>query len=180
VARDSGANGGTGAGSGPGGLLPVLQKESEHPCFECAKCCSYVALEIDEPKTMQQYDHMVWYLYHKDVSVFVDHEGAWYIKFETRCENLGAGGMCGVYDRRPSICKGFDWRECENHLTPEDGPPDRFNFESADVFLTWFEKRRPKTFQRFQRFMRRTHESAEEPELERVSGADESAAPAAR
>jgi Fe-S-cluster containining protein len=155
--------------SGGTTLLPIL-KETDHPCFECAKCCSYVALQIDQPSTMADYDHVVWYLYHKDVSVFVDWESDWYVKFETRCENLTDAGLCGVYDHRPGICKDFDWRECENHLKPEDGPPDKFVFYRAEEFLEWLEERRPKTHQRYQRFLRRKHAKGEEPELERVSG----------
>ena len=140
-------------------LLPILNKASDHPRTNCSKCCEYVAIEIDEPTTMKDYDHMVWYLYHRHISWVVDWEKSWYIKFESRCENLTPTGMCGVYDHRPSICKDFDWRECENHLTPDDGPADKWNFEKADDFLAWLEKQRPKAFQRYQRFLRNVHKS---------------------
>ena len=170
------ANNRTGA-SGTGGstvvappvLLPIITKAGDHPCHECAKCCTYVAMEHDEPTTMKDYDHMVWYLYHEGVTVFVDWEGAWYVRFESRCANLDAQGMCGIYDHRPAICKDFDWRECENHLTPEDGDPDKWNFTTAEEFLEWFEKQRPKTFKRYQRFMRKRHATGEEAELQRVN-----------
>lgn len=148
------------------GLLPVIQKDSDHPCFECAKCCTYVAIEIDAPTTMKEYDYIVWYLYHEGLSVFVDWEGDWFVKFETRCKHLTGEGLCGIYEQRPAICKDFDWRECEN--TIRDEPADKWLFEEAEQFLEWLQRRRPKAFQRFQRFMRRQHETGEEPELERV------------
>lgn len=149
-------------------LLPILQKDSDHPCFQCARCCTYVAIEIDTPTTMREYDYVVWYLYHEGVSVFVDLEGAWYVKFETRCRNLTNTGLCSVYEHRPAICKDFDWRECERNLQDEE-PVDRWLFEDAESFLEWLAKRRPKTFQRFQRFLRRKHAGEEEPELGRIS-----------
>lgn len=151
---------------GPDGLLPVIQKESDHPCFECAQCCTYVAIEIDTPTTMKEYDYIVWYLHHEGLSVFVDWEGAWYVKFETRCRHLTAQGLCGIYETRPAICKDFDWRECENHVKEE--PPDKWLFEDAEAFVAWLRKRRPKSYARFQRYMRRKHQADEEPELERV------------
>ena len=144
-----------------------LEKASDHPCYQCALCCRYVALEIDEPTTMKEYDHVVWYLYHRDVSVFVDHEGAWYIKFETRCRHLTPKGLCGIYERRPAICKDFDWRECEQHVREE--PPDRWLFRDAEEFLAWFRKRRPRTYQRYEAFLRKKHAGCEEPELERLT-----------
>jgi Fe-S-cluster containining protein len=169
-----------GAANGPmlGRPLPVdaeagtddttssMEKQSDHPCFECVLCCSYVAIEIDTPTTMKEYDYIVWYLYHQGVSIFVDWEGAWYIKFEARCEHLTPLGLCDSYSSRPIICKEFDWRECENRLTSE--PADKWLFETDDQFLRWFEKKRPKTFRRFQKYMRKKHRNGEEKELGRV------------
>jgi len=155
--------------TGGANLLPVLSKQPDHPCFQCAKCCKYMSVEIDAPRTMRDYDHIIWYLYHDRVAVFVDWESDWFVLFQTPCEHLNAQGMCGVYEKRPAICKDFDWRECENHMTAEDGPADKWLFESADDFMAWLKKQRPKAHQRFMRFMRRRHESGEEPELKRIS-----------
>jgi hypothetical protein len=143
-----------------------VEKQSDHPCFECVRCCAYVAIEIDTPTTMKEYDYIVWYLYHQDVSIFVDWEDSWFIKFEARCEHLTSQGLCDIYSSRPAICKEFDWRDCENRVRSE--PADKWLFESADEFLRWFEKRRPKTFRRFQKHMRKKHKTGEDEELERV------------
>lgn len=172
-AKDNAANGAAAAADSRASAvlerdaeLVNVEKQSDHPCFECVQCCTYVALEIDTPTTMKEYDYIVWYLYHQNVSVFVDWEGCWYIKFETRCEHLSAVGLCDIYSSRPVICKDFDWRECENRLRSE--PADKWLFEDSDQFLRWFEKKRPKTFKRFQKYMRKKHRNGEEKELGRL------------
>lgn len=152
-------------------LLPIVEKESSHPCFECAQCCTYVAVEIDTPTTNAEYDQIVWYLYHRGVEIFVDWDDAWHVLFRTRCENLSAAGTCGVYERRPAICKDFDWRSCEKRFTPADGPPDKLCWVEADAFLAWFAERRPRAFARYQDFLRKKHAGGEERELLRVKPA---------
>jgi Fe-S-cluster containining protein len=162
------------SGKGPEGLtlLPLVSsKQDDHPCFQCAKCCKYVAIEIDAPTTPTEYDQIVWYLYHQKVSVFVDWDGVWHVKFDADCDNLTPTGLCAVYDHRPAICKDFDWRECENHMTPEDGPPDQWLWWTADEFLAWFAKQRPKAYARYQAWLRAKHAKGEEPELLRISRA---------
>lgn len=169
VDNANGKNGGGPASAGTNGgsgLLPIIQKEDNHPCFNCAKCCQYVAIEIDKPTTMKEYDYIVWYLYHGGVSVFVDFDAAWFVKFETRCDHLTETGLCGVYDTRPAICRDFDWRDCENHL--KDEPADKWVWDDAESFMTWFEERRPKTYKRFLRYMRKREQGKAEPELKRV------------
>ena len=171
--KDGAANGVTlrrsapvGADAEPGEVPASVEKQSDHPCFQCVECCTYVAIEIDTPTTMKEYDYIVWYLYHQGVSIFVDWESNWYIKFETRCEHLTPMGLCDSYSSRPIICKEFEWRECENHVKNE--PADKWLFETSDQFLGWFEKKRPKTFRRFQKYMRKKHRAGEEEELERL------------
>ena len=149
-----------------GDVRASMEKQSDHPCFQCVQCCSYVAIEIDPPTTMKEYDYIVWYLYHEGVSVFVDWEGSWFIKFEARCEHLTPQGLCASYSSRPIICKEFDWRECENRV--RDEPADKWLFDTGDEFLRWFEKRRTKTFRRFQKYLQEKHRTGEEEELERV------------
>jgi len=149
-------------------LLPVIEKDSDHPCFACANCCTYVAVEIDTPTTPTEYDQIVWYLYHGGVEIFVDWDDAWHVLFRTRCENLTPAGLCGVYERRPGICKDFDWRSCERRFTPEDGPPDKHAWAKADDFLAWLKQRRPRAFARYQAHQDKKHAQGHEKELLRV------------
>ena len=162
-------SGGNGSRAGPASVpfpLPLLEKESTHPCFSCALCCTYMALEIDNPSTNTEYDYLVWYLYHEGVSVFVDWEGDWYLKFESRCTHLTPNGMCGVYEDRPAICRDFSFLECERN-NPEE-PPDKWLFETADAFLDWFGRQRPKASERFQAFLAKKKREKTPRELRRV------------
>ena len=110
-------------------------------CEKCpALCCRYVATQIDEPTSKTEYDNIRWYLMHRDVCVFVDHEGDWYIEFETRCDNLGDGNGCQVYENRPRICRqhGDTGVDCEFHGAEE---PHRIRFSDAGTFEAWLDER---------------------------------------
>ena len=56
-------------------------------------------------------------------------------------------------------------------MTPEEGPPDKWLWETPDAFLGWFEKQRPKAFRRYRDFMKKKHRTAEKPELLRLGTA---------
>ena len=135
-------------------VLPVLNspmtKSKDHPCFNCIQCCSYVATEIDEPTTNSDYDCVLWYLYHPSVSIFVDFDNDWYIQFDSKCENLTANGLCGIYETRPDICRDYDWKDCEVRW-PEE-PLHKAFFQKADEFLVWLEKKRPKRYKKFMKY----------------------------
>lgn len=83
-----------------------MSSEAKHLiCEDCtAQCCRYVATQIDEPTSKRDYDHIRWYLLHKDVYVFIDHDEEWYLEFETNCTALLKDNRCGNYDERPRIC----------------------------------------------------------------------------
>lgn len=161
------ANGsGIGVGEAQLVVLPAAEKASDHPCFDCAKCCTYVAIEIDAPTTHREYDYMLWYLYHPGMSIFVDWDGGWYVRFDSRCEHVTSTGLCGVYETRPGICRDFDWRECEMHVTDE--PPDKWFFETPTQFLDWLASQRPKAHARFVAWQRERRRERPEQELMRV------------
>lgn len=82
-------------------------------CEHCtAACCRYLAIPLDKPRSARDYDDIRWYLMHEQVSVFVE-DGDWYIQFATRCKNLAADNQCGVYERRPRICREYKAHECD-------------------------------------------------------------------
>ena len=56
-------------------------------CEHCtAACCRYVALPLDKPRSLRDYDDIRWYLMHEGFSVFVE-EGDWYVQVHARCKN---------------------------------------------------------------------------------------------
>ncbi len=109
-------------------------------CQGCnAQCCRYIATQIDTPTDKTDYDHIRWYLFHRDVSVFIDHEDDWYLEFKTDCEALDAQGRCEAYDIRPRICQrhGDVGPDCEFHGAES---PYQLRFETPALFEAWLDE----------------------------------------
>ncbi len=82
-------------------------------CTECkAECCRDVSVELDKPETFDDFETVKWFLAHKNVLVYIDHEGDWLVEFQTDCKNLDENGKCKVYNKRFNICRGHDPSEC--------------------------------------------------------------------
>ncbi len=88
--------------------------ESDNPCQGCSLCCRYVALEIDTPEDQNDFDQIKWFLVHKNVWVFIDHDDSWNLQFNTPCEKL-EGHLCGIYKTRPQICRDYSTENCERY-----------------------------------------------------------------
>ena len=126
---------------------PEPKPEDGGPCHLCtASCCRYFALEIDEPTTQTDYDHIRWYLMHEGVVVWVQDED-WYLEVRTTCRHLRHDNTCGIYETRPQICRDYG--------LPGDDPCEYFTqeleydlfFANDDDFVSWLgqkSKRRKK------------------------------------
>jgi Fe-S-cluster containining protein len=88
--------------------------ESDNPCNGCSLCCRYVAMEIDKPENQKDFDQIKWFLVHKDVWIFIDHDNSWNIQFNTPCEKLEEN-LCGIYETRPRICQDYSSENCEKY-----------------------------------------------------------------
>ncbi|MGQ0614374.1 MAG: YkgJ family cysteine cluster protein [Planctomycetaceae bacterium] len=77
-----------------------------------ARCCRYVALPIEAPRTVRDFDDWRWYLSHEGISIYKA-GNTWHICFETRCRNLLPDNRCDIYETRPAVCKEYDPGECE-------------------------------------------------------------------
>lgn len=116
----------------------------ELDCVECgAKCCRYLATEIDKPSSKTEYDHIRWYLLHRDVSVFIDHNGDWFLEFKTDCLALRDDLLCGNYGDRPRICRkhGEGHDTCEHH---SDHAPHVVDFSTTAQFEKYLDDRKVK------------------------------------
>lgn len=88
----------------------------EKDCNSCdGKCCKYVVLEIDSPEDKDDFENIKWYVAHKNINVFTDDEKEWFIEFITPCEHLNEKNLCGIYEKRPKICKEYSQEECPFH-----------------------------------------------------------------
>jgi Fe-S-cluster containining protein len=84
-------------------------------CDHCsALCCRYFVIEIDEPTTRGDFDDVRWYLVHENVFVFIQKK-KWYLGFYSRCKHLQADNRCGIYERRPRICRKYSTDNCDYH-----------------------------------------------------------------
>ncbi|MBD3361790.1 YkgJ family cysteine cluster protein [Candidatus Woesearchaeota archaeon] len=82
-------------------------------CEDCnAKCCRYVAVDMDEPDCLDDWDQIKWLLMHENVRVYLDNDGDWIVEFITKCKNLGKDNRCKIYDRRPDLCRDHNMSEC--------------------------------------------------------------------
>jgi uncharacterized protein len=113
-------------------------KPKEASCTSCGLCCSYVAIEVDTPKTVKQATMLLWYVYHEGVSLYVN-EDDWMVQFDTTCIHLQPDYRCGVYETRPHICREFSEKDCEVN-TGDDGK----TFYTAGEFMEHLAQTRPR------------------------------------
>ena len=84
-------------------------------CDQCAGlCCRYFVLEIDKPETQRQFDDVRWYLVHEGTFVFIEKK-KWYLGVYARCKHLQQDNRCGIYLKRPAICRGYSTDSCDYH-----------------------------------------------------------------
>jgi len=112
-------------------------------CAKCeALCCRYLAMEIDKPTCKRDYDHIRWYLKHRDVHVFIDNHGDWLLQFDTPCDELDESYRCRSYERRPMICRshGDDdlTEQCEFDSQDETHVK---RFSTAEEFEAWLDEK---------------------------------------
>ena len=107
-------------------------------CDKCAGlCCRWIALPIDNPKTAKQFDDIRWYLCHENIVVFVEKK-QWYLGIFTRCKHLQPDNRCGIYEKRPRICRGYSTDNCEYNGGDYDY---QHLFTSAEQLETYARKR---------------------------------------
>jgi len=105
-------------------------------CEECdGKCCRYIATEIDEPETKEDWDEIKWFLYHENVVVYKDNDKEWIVEFRTRCKNLDENNQCKIYDKRPQKCRDHEAESCEVNGDGKLGDPVFRNIKDVDEYL---------------------------------------------
>jgi hypothetical protein len=83
-------------------------------CKDCnAECCKHIAVPIDEPETVEDFERIKWYLSHDNVTVYKDVENDWLVEFISRCSQLN-GHRCMAWgtDRYPRICGEYEMKTC--------------------------------------------------------------------
>lgn len=118
---------------------------SEEKCDYCTNttCCTYITQELDTPRSMEDFDTMLWQVSHENIQVYKD-EGDWYLLVNNRCRHILKDGRCGIYDVRPQICREHSNEDCEFKTPAGDDDFDLFfpGYEALDKycrkrFKTW-------------------------------------------
>lgn len=120
--------------------------EIEGKCGRCTSslCCNSINQHIDTPRSIRDFDHLLWQVAHENINIFKDSDG-WFLHVVSRCVHLRSDGACGIYERRPFVC-----REYSNDFCEYDEPIS----EGAELFFSTYEefddycRRRFKTWDR--------------------------------
>ncbi len=108
----------------------------ENKCSFCkgAKCCTYFTEQLDTPRSMHDFDHLLWQISHRDVRIYKDDDG-WYLLVEAPCLHLQADGRCGIYETRPTVCREHSNDYCEYDAPAEEG--FELYFDSYEALLKY-------------------------------------------
>jgi Fe-S-cluster containining protein len=109
-------------------------------CSRClpAKCCLYFSLEIDRPRSKRDYDDLLWFLAHDDVSIYIWKKD-WYLMVHNRCKFLDVKtNLCSAYEYRPRMCREHTTDDCE---FDSDYDFDE-HFKSYEDLKRWMKKKK--------------------------------------
>jgi len=146
--------------------LALRRAETAALCRGCVRCCTYITVEIDAPRTSSEYDQWIWALHHRGVQLFVERPERWSIHFETRCTELGADDRCAIHGRHPVMCREYDPRSCERWLPLAD---IRAWFDTPAQFEDWIQAERPRHWTRLQAWRKVRGAATSEPRRRRTA-----------
>ena len=86
----------------------------DNKCAKCSRsiCCNSINQKIPTPKSKEDFDHLLWQISHDNINVFKDCDG-WFLHIQTNCQHLQTGGICGIYENRPWVCREYNNDYCE-------------------------------------------------------------------
>ncbi|MFH1877245.1 MAG: YkgJ family cysteine cluster protein [Candidatus Omnitrophota bacterium] len=105
------------------------------PCVKCrAKCCRYFALEIDTPRSKRDFENVRWFLAHNGVKIYVESR-KWHLEVKSECRFLTEDHRCGIYEKRPLICREYEIESCEYSLGGHSPSLIFHNIDELDKYL---------------------------------------------
>ena len=118
-------------------------------CSKCKKsiCCVSINQKIPTPKSKEDFDHLLWQVSHDNINIFKDSDG-WFLLINTRCNHLLEGGVCGIYDKRPWVCREYSNDFCEFDESIEEA--SELFFETHKKLEKYCRKRFKKWSKRFE------------------------------
>jgi len=112
----------------------------ENKCSFCngSLCCNYITQQIDTPRSIEDFDHLLWHTAHHDVQIYKD-EGEWFLLVNNKCKFLQPDGRCGTYETRPMVCRQHSNDYCEFDAPAEEG--FELFFDGYESLLRYCRKR---------------------------------------
>ena len=84
-------------------------------CADCGHlCCNYITVKIPAPRTIRDFDGLLWQLSHENINAFRDHTG-WHLIIYNPCSHLNRIGECAIYENRPITCREHSIENCEKN-----------------------------------------------------------------
>ncbi len=123
---------------------------TDNKCSHCqgSKCCQYITESIETPRGIRDFDFLLWQISHKLVHIYKDSDG-WYLLFLSECQHLQENGQCGIYEKRPMICREHSNDHCEFDTSIEES--SELYFRDYDDLDKYCEKRFKSWRQRFEK-----------------------------
>jgi len=131
-----------------------LKVALENKCTMCvdSKCCGYTTQFIDTPRTMKDFDFLMWQISHPHVHAYRDETGWFLIVVDVPCSHLLPDGACGIYEKRPLICREHTNEYCEFDKVGKDSVDLYFKgYEDLEVYCR---KRFKKWDKRFKKWLK--------------------------
>lgn len=131
-------------------LQTTTEMTPENKCSFCVgtKCCSYITQQIDTPRSIRDFDHLLWQIAHHSIQYYKDEDG-WYLLVNMPCKHLQSDGGCGIYDTRPMVCREHSNDYCEYDSPAEEG--FELFFDGYESLLKYCRKRFKSWDKRFEK-----------------------------
>jgi Fe-S-cluster containining protein len=122
-------------------LVGEVKITPENKCSFCkgATCCTYFTQAIDSPRSMADFDLLLWQISHRNTQLYRDSDG-WFLLINNPCQHLQPGGHCGIYATRPQICREHSNDDCEFEGPSGEEDFDLF-FRDYDSLLVYCRKK---------------------------------------
>jgi len=116
--------------------LETIPTTKNDKCSSCvgSKCCQYITEPLDTPRSIKDFDTLLWQVSHINTHCFKDSQG-WFLLSYGSCEHLSENGQCKIYHQRPFICREHSDNDCEYDQPIEAGAELYFrNYKEIDEY----------------------------------------------
>lgn len=135
-------------------IKPETAITPETKCDHCtnSSCCRYITQALDTPRSIDDFDMLLWQVSHEDSDAYKDDDG-WFLLVNDSCSHLLPGGRCAIYEKRPQICREHDNDDCEfnDDLKDQDFELYFSDYESMDKYCRKRFKGWDKRFKRWEK-----------------------------